>query len=56
MAAENAKVASLTREKITIYMVIEVVQTTPLSNDCVLQLGDDQLEQQIKMAEMLSLT
>jgi hypothetical protein len=45
MAAENAKVASLTREKITINMAVEVVKTTPLSNNHVLRLGDDQLEQ-----------
>jgi hypothetical protein len=54
MAAENAKVASLTREKVTVNMVMEVAGTTPLSNDCVLRLGDDQLEQQIKMVEMSS--
>ena len=45
MAAKNAKVASLTREKITVDMVIEVAQTTPLSNYRVLWLGDDRLEQ-----------
>ncbi len=52
MAAENAMVASLAREKIIVNMVIEVAQTTPLSNNCVLRLGDDLLEQQIKVAEM----
>jgi hypothetical protein len=33
MAAENAKVASSTRAKISVNMVIEVAQKTPLSND-----------------------
>jgi hypothetical protein len=54
MAAENAKVASLVREKITVDMVIEMAQSTPLSNDRVLQLGDDGLELRIRMAEMSS--
>ena len=45
MTAENAKVASLTRGKITVNMVIEVAQMTPLSNGCILQLGDNKLEQ-----------
>ena len=54
MAAENAKVASLNRDKIIIDMVIEVAQTTPFSNDPVLRLWDNWLEQQIKLAEMSS--
>jgi hypothetical protein len=45
MAPENAKVAILTWDKITIDIVIKVARTTPLSNDCDLQLGDDRLEQ-----------
>ncbi len=52
MAAESAKVASLTGEKITVDMVTKLACTTSLSNDRVLQLGDDQLQLHIKIAEM----
>jgi hypothetical protein len=41
MAAESAKVASLTWEKITVDMVTKLACTTNLSNDRVLRLGDD---------------
>ncbi len=52
MAAESAKVASLTQEKITVGMVTKLACTTSLSNDRVLRLGDDQLQLRIKIAEM----
>jgi hypothetical protein len=52
MAAENAKVASLTWEKITVDMVTKLACTTSLSNDRVLRLGDDRLQLCIKIAEM----
>ncbi len=52
MVAESAKVASLTREKITVDMVTKLACTTSLSNDRVLQLGDDQLQLRIKIVEM----
>jgi hypothetical protein len=52
MAAESAKVASLTWEKITVDMVTKLACTTSLSNDRVLRLGDDQLQLRIKIAEM----
>jgi hypothetical protein len=52
MAAEMPKVASLTWEKVTVNMVTMLACTTSLSNDSVYQLGDDQLELRIKIAEM----
>ena len=53
--AEQEKVANLRRETVTPAMVLAKAQTTELSNDRIMRLGEERLKIRVKMAQIARL-